>query len=53
MILSGLKEIIGDTATLHGIEMPPERDQFADEEAYERAHHEWWLRTTFWKADVR
>jgi hypothetical protein len=51
--LSGLRAIVGNTGTLHGIEAPPEREDFGADEAYARALAEYEDRFLFWHAAVK
>jgi hypothetical protein len=54
MELLGLASIISTSnGALHGIASPPLREDFVSDEAFADAHHEWWVRTTFWRVEVR
>jgi hypothetical protein len=47
--LAGLTAIVENAGTLHSIKDPPVREQFADEDAFEKAYSAWWVQTNCWR----
>jgi len=48
--MNGLRNIIGNSITLHSLPEPPDPDDFSSRDEYAEAYNRWWLDTHCWTA---